>query len=290
MIVMDPLLSVVVPTRDRPARLAACLAALERQTSPQLEIVVVDDASRDARAVADAVAAAPRARLVHGAGRGPAAARNAGVRAARAPVICFTDDDCEPVPGWAHALQRRITADRADAAAGPTRNGRPGSVLASASQAVATHLAEATIDPATSRMRFAPTSNLACRTEVCRAIPFDERYPLAAGEDRDWCARLIGAGHALVFEPAALVCHHQELSPAGFWRQQLRYGRGAYRFRSDHGMLLRLEAPRFYAGLLRRGLAHGPRAGALICVAQAATALGMGLEAIAEARAHRAGR
>ncbi|MGH3992856.1 MAG: glycosyltransferase family 2 protein, partial [Pseudonocardiaceae bacterium] len=282
----DPQLSVVVPTRDRPARLAACLAALERQTSPHLEIVVVDDASRDARAVAGAVAAAPRARLVHGTGHGPAAARNAGVRAARAPVICFTDDDCEPVPGWAQALARRITTGTgADAAAGPTRNGRPGSVLAAASQAIATHLAEATIDPATSRMRFAPTSNLACRTEVCRAIPFDERYPLAAGEDRDWCARLAGAGHALVFEPSALVRHHQELSPAGFWRQQLRYGRGAYRFRSDRGTLLRLEAPRFYAGLLRRGLAHGPRAGALICVAQAATALGMGLEAVAAARA-----
>ncbi|MGH3812470.1 MAG: glycosyltransferase, partial [Pseudonocardiaceae bacterium] len=189
---------------------------------------------------------------------------------------------------------RRITTGTgADAAAGPTRNGRPGSVLASASQAIATHLAEATIDPATSRMRFAPTSNLACRTEVCQSIPFDERYPLAAGEDRDWCARLADAGHALVFEPSALVHHHQELSLAGFWRQQLRYGRGAYRFRSDRGTLLRLEAPRFYTGLLRRGLAHGPPVGALICVAQVATALGMGLEAVAAtaaARAHRAGR
>ncbi|MGH3800821.1 MAG: glycosyltransferase family 2 protein, partial [Pseudonocardiaceae bacterium] len=124
----------------------------------------------------------------------------------------------------------------------------------------------------------------------CRDIPFDERYPLAAGEDRDWCARLIDADHSLVFEPSALVRHHQELSPAGFWRQQLRYGRGAYRFRSDRGTLLRLEAPRFYAGLLRRGLAHGPRAGALVCAAQVATALGMGLEAIAGTRAHRAGR
>jgi GT2 family glycosyltransferase len=291
----EPQLSVVVPTRDRPARLAACLAALECQTAPQLEIVVVDDASRDARAVAAAVAAAPRARLVRGTGGGPAAARNAGVRAAQAPIVCFTDDDCEPVPGWAQALGRRITAGSPDAAAaaGPTRNGRPDSVLTRAAQAIATHLAEATMDPATGRMRFAPTSNLACRTEVCRSLPFDERYPLAAGEDRDWCARLTDAGYALVFERSALVNHHQELSPAGFWRQQLRYGRGAYRFRSDRGTLLRLEAPRFYAGLLRRGFAHGPRTGALICMAQVATALGMGLEAAAvnaRARAHRAGR
>ena len=69
-----PRVSVVVPTRDRPDRLAICLAALERQTVPELEIVVVDDASRDAAAVAAVVAAAPRARLVRGTGRGPAAA------------------------------------------------------------------------------------------------------------------------------------------------------------------------------------------------------------------------
>ncbi|MDN5750198.1 MAG: glycosyltransferase [Pseudonocardia sp.] len=279
----EPQLSVVVPTRDRPDRLAVCLAALERQTAPSLEIVVVDDAARDARAVAEVVAAVPRARLLRGAGRGPAAARNAGVRTARAPVICFTDDDCEPVPGWAEALGARIGSDACAAAAGPTRNGRPDSILAAAAQAIATHLAEATIDPSSGRMRFAPTSNLACTAEVLRSVAFDESYPLAAGEDRDWCARLLGAGHALVFEPAALVRHHQELSPAGFWRQQVRYGRGAYRFRSDHGTLRRLEAPTFYTGLLQRGFADGPRAGALVCAAQAATALGMGLEA-ADAR------
>ncbi|WP_300013906.1 glycosyltransferase [Pseudonocardia sp.] len=274
----EPLVSVVVPTRDRPDRLAVCLAALERQDHPHLEIVVVDDASRDAAAVAAAVAAAPRARLVRGEGRGPAAARNAGVREARAPIVCFTDDDCDPVPGWATALAARVAAG-ADAAAGPTRNGRPGDVLAAAAQAIATHLAEADVEPATGRMRFAPTSNLAARAEVLRAVPFDERYPLAAGEDRDWCARLLDGGRTLEFEPAALVRHHQDLSPRGFWRQQVRYGRGAYRFRSDHGTLLRLEAPRFYAGLVRRGFAEGVRAGGLVCAAQLATALGMGLEA-----------
>ncbi|MHA6784097.1 glycosyltransferase family 2 protein [Pseudonocardia saturnea] len=284
MSVLDPSVSVVVPTRDRPDRLAVCLAALERQDHPRLEIVVVDDASRDADAVAAAVARAPRARLVRGEGRGPAAARNLGVRSARAPLVCFTDDDCEPVPGWAAALAARIAAG-ADAAAGPTRNGRPGDVLAAAAQAIATHLAEAGVDPGTGRMRFAPTSNLACTAEVLHAVPFDERYPLAAGEDRDWCARLVDGGRTLVFEPAALVRHHQDLSPRGFWRQQVRYGRGAYRFRSDHGTLLRLEAPRFYAGLVRRGFAEGVRAGGLVCAAQVATALGMGLEARAARRA-----
>ena len=288
----DPQVSVVVPTRDRPDRLAVCLAALERQTQPDLEIVVVDDASRDAAAVAAVVATAPRARLVRGAGRGPAAARNAGVQAARAPVVCFTDDDCEPVPNWAAALAARLTAGAdapgpdapgPDAVAGPTRNGRPRSVFAAAAQAVATHLAEATIDAA-GHMRFAPTSNLACRTEVCAAVPFDETYPLAAGEDRDWCARLVASGRTLAFVPGALVRHHQELSPAGFWRQQVRYGRGAYRFRAGQGTLRRPEPVSFYLGLLRRGFADGGRAGLLVGVAQVATAVGMAAEAATEAR------
>ena len=150
-------------------------------------------------------------------------------------------------------------------------------------QAVATHLAEASVDEA-GRMRFAPTSNLACRAEVCAAVPFDESYPLAAGEDRDWCARLVGSGRTLAFVPGALVRHHQELTPAGFWRQQVRYGRGAYRFRVGHGTLRRPEPLRFYLGLLRRGFADGVRAGLLVCVAQVATAVGIIQEAAATRR------
>ena len=283
---MNARVSVVVPTRDRPDRLARCLAALDRQTVDDLEIVVVDDASRDAAAVAAAVARVSRARLLRGEGRGPAAGRNAGLRAAGGAVVCFTDDDCEPVPGWVAALVGRIESG-ADAAAGPTRNARPGNPFATAAQAIASHLAEATLDPATGRMRFAPTSNLGCRAAALAAVPFDERYPLAAGEDRDWCARLLASGRTLVFEPTAVVGHHQELDASGFWRQQVRYGRGAYRFRSDHGTLLRWEAPRFYTGLLRRGLADGPRVAALVAVAQLATALGMGLEAGRERRRRR---
>lgn len=269
-----PSLCVVVPTRDRPAALRRCLAALHCQTARELEVVVVDDASEDAGAVAATVAAAD-ARLVRGAGRGPAAARNAGARAARAPVVCFTDDDCAPVPGWAAALARRI-AEGAAASAGPTRDAAQ-SPAATAAQAITSHLTEGSLDPSTGRLAFAPTCNLACRTDVLLGLPFDERYPLAAGEDRDWCARLLAAGHTLVYAPGAVVDHHQELSLAAFWRRQVRYGRGAYRFHRAGGP--GLAQPRFYAGLVRRGFASGPAVGLLVCAAQVATAIGMALAA-----------
>lgn len=269
--------SVVVPTRDRPRGLRHCLAALEAQTIDDLEVVVVDDGSRDPTAVARVVTAAPSARLVRGQGRGPAAARNRGAGAARGAVLCFTDDDCRPHPRWAERLTARVGAG-ADAAAGPTRPPPGAGPVVVAAQLVASHLAEATADAA-GRMAFAPTSNLACRAEVHRAVPFDERYPSAAGEDRDWCARLRGRGGALVFVPDALVHHHQELSLVGFWRQQVRYGRGGWRFhRSGRG----LEPPGFYTSLLRAGFAAGARTGLLVCAAQVATGVGMALEALRE--------
>ncbi|HEV2819938.1 MAG TPA: glycosyltransferase [Solirubrobacteraceae bacterium] len=279
---LAPSLSVVVPTRDRPSALRRCLGALQRQTVDDLEIIVVDDASKDAAAVAAIVAAAD-ARLVRGAGRGPAAARNAGARAARAPVVCLTDDDCAPVPGWAAALAEGI-AEGAAASAGPTREAAGHSKGATAAQAITSHLTEVGLDRSTGRLGFAPTCNLACRTEVLLRLPFDEGYPLAAGEDRDWCARLLAAGHTLVHVPRAVVDHHQEVSAAAFWRRQVRYGRGAYRFHRARGP--GLAHPRFYAGLVRRGFAAGPAVGILVCAAQVATAIGMALAA-REGRAER---
>ena len=278
-----PGVSVVVPTRDRPGALSACLAALEQQTAPAFEVVVVDDGSRDPGAVAAVVAGAPRARLLRGGGRGPAAARNLGAAAARAPVVCFTDDDCRPGPGWIDALARSIDAGAA-VVAGPTCNGRPGDAYGTASQAITNHLVGASLDPATGRVAFAPTSNLACRAEVHRSLPFDESYPLAAGEDRDWCARLADHGIAIAFQPEAEVMHHQELSLGRFWRQQVRYGRGAFRCHRDRGCGDRLQPLRFYTGLLRGGFTRGVAAGLLVILAQVATAVGIAGEALAARR------
>ena len=266
-----------------PQALRACLAALEAQASaPGYEVVVVDDASTEAGAVARVVAGAPHARLVRGEGRGPAAARNRGAAEAGAPLVCFTDDDCRPGPGWVGALAAALDGG-ADAVAGPTRNGRPALAVAAASQAVTNHLTDASADGA-GHVGFAPTSNVAARREVLARLPFDEDYPLAAGEDRDWCARLGAAGIALAWVPDAWVDHHQDLDLVRFWRQQERYGRGAHRVHAAAAPGRRLQPPSFYWELLRRGAAEGWRPGALVVVAQVATATGMVREAWAARR------
>ena len=113
-----PVATVVVATRDRPNALRRCLAALDEQTC-EIEAIVVDDGSTDAGAVTAAVGAFPRTRLLRAAGQRLAAARNIGIAAARAPLVCFTDDDCEPAGDWAELLTAPLR-DGADATVGRT--------------------------------------------------------------------------------------------------------------------------------------------------------------------------
>jgi glycosyltransferase involved in cell wall biosynthesis len=282
-------LTVVVPTRDRPAALAQCLDALAAQTAPAFEVVVVDDGSADAHAVAGVVAAHPAARLVVGEGRGPAAARNLGVRVARTPVVCFTDDDCRPGPDWLAALGARLAAG-ARVVAGPTVVAERDDPYAVAAQTITDTLLETSRDAAQGTVGFAPTSNLAAEAALLRDLPFDDGYPRAAGEDREWCDQVARRGIAIAYAPTARVEHAPALGLRGFWRQQVRYGRGAHRY---HGLRRgdpTRRAPRpgpLQVRLLRAGAAQGVRIGALVALAQAATALGVAAEARDQARSRR---
>lgn len=90
----DPLVSVVIPTHQRPALTVAAVKSALAQTWPTIEVIVVDDASADdtpdrVRAICD-----PRLRVIEQPeNRGVAAARNAGLSAARGELIAFLDSD-----------------------------------------------------------------------------------------------------------------------------------------------------------------------------------------------------
>jgi glycosyltransferase involved in cell wall biosynthesis len=262
--------SIVVPTRDRPEQLRRCLGALHGQAD---EVVVVDDGSADEELVA-AIARKAGARLVRLEGQGPAAARNAGARASGGDVICFTDDDCEPLAGWAGALAAPVLAGETRCTAGRTEVAAHASAADRAWQAIANHLQRTATEPGSPSPGFAPTCNLACSRELLLDLPFDESFPMAAGEDRDWAARAAARGAAAAVVPDAVVVHRPGLSTRSFLRQQYRYGRGAASFRAA-GNDRRLGPPGFYAGLLRAGFSNGPAAGLLVLAAQLATAAGV---------------
>ena len=268
-------LAVVIPTRDRPAGLRRCLAALSRQEI-ELEAIVVDDGSRDRESVIEALEALPGARLVRTPGRGPATARNLGARAADAELVAFLDDDCEPLPSWAGRLAG--AALLSGVAAGSTVSPPGASALVCAAQAITNHLQLDSRDAA-GRLGFAPSCNLAATREILTRFPFDTGYVRAGGEDRDWCERLVSGGVAIEYAPDAVVVHSPHLDLAGFVRQQYRYGRGAARFRAG-GDSRRLSGPRFYARLLRSGFRGGKAAGFAVIAAQGATAAGVVAERV----------
>jgi glycosyltransferase involved in cell wall biosynthesis len=87
-----PAISVVIPTRDRSLLVCRALDSVARQSYAAADVVVVDDGSSD-----DTVAAVMRLgmdlRVIEGGGRGPSAARNAGVAAARTEWVAFLDSD-----------------------------------------------------------------------------------------------------------------------------------------------------------------------------------------------------
>jgi GT2 family glycosyltransferase len=244
----QPRVSVVVPTRDRPELLQRCLAALEKQTIP-VQVVVVEDKE----------------------GRGPAWARNEGVRQAQGQVICFTDDDCAPFPNWAKALSTPILEGQAQATAGRTHMAAGATAADLAWEAIVSYLQEQATKPGTSSPGFAATANLACSRELMEQLPFDESFSAAAGEDRDWAERAMRQGAAPLFVPQALVLHQPGMSVRDFLRQQYRYGRGAARYQHAGGGERRIGSSRFYMGLLGRGFAGETAPGLLICAAQVMT-------------------
>jgi len=112
-----PAVSVVIAARDAAATLPAALCALAGQERvPAFEVLVVDDGSTDTTARIAAVHPVVTA-LLTSEGKGPGAARNLGVAAARAPVVAFTDADCAPAPGWLAAGLTAL-ADGADVVQG----------------------------------------------------------------------------------------------------------------------------------------------------------------------------
>lgn len=91
-----PAVSVITPVWNAAATLAATVASVRAQSAPDWEMWLIDDGSTDASlALAEGLAAQdPRIRVLElGENRGPGAARNAGIRAARGRFIAFLDAD-----------------------------------------------------------------------------------------------------------------------------------------------------------------------------------------------------
>ena len=228
-----PVASIVVPSFNRPKQLAACLKALTRQEGITYEVIIVDDGSPTplepiCAQYSDIVT------CIRQDNAGPAAARNRGVDEARGSFVALTDDDCQPEPTWLAKLVEAHAGREDVMVGGRVENGLPRDVCATASQDLCDYLYQY-FDAASGDAPFFTSNNIGLsRTAFKKIGGFDQTFPLAAGEDRDFGLRWREQGGQLVYVNDAVINHFHAMTLSKFWRQHSNYGRGAHHL---HGVL-----------------------------------------------------
>lgn len=115
----DPIVSVVVPTCDRREKICKCVQSLLVQTVEAIEIIVVDDGSRDGTIEALREIDDPRfVLLCNEKNLGANASRNKGSHHARADLVAFLDSDCIAAPDWIEQFIPVFEDERIGAASG----------------------------------------------------------------------------------------------------------------------------------------------------------------------------
>ncbi len=255
--------SVVIPTYNRSEQLLNCLKALARQEYDRdcFEVIVVSDGGEfptDSRV--ERLRGEMNLTILLQPHAGPACARNTGASQARGHYLAFTDDDCLPEPDWLGCLASRVAVSGGCAFGGRTVNAFPRNLCSVASQLLVDYIyAFHATNP--DRQRFFATNNLVVSSAHFHAVGgFDASYPLAAGEDREFCDRLRKIGIPFLFVPEAVVYHAHAMTVASYARQQFNYGCGSFLFHysegSRKGIISRFESLSFYLNLLVYPFSH----------------------------------
>jgi cellulose synthase/poly-beta-1,6-N-acetylglucosamine synthase-like glycosyltransferase len=250
--------SVIIPTRDRTAQLAQCLAAVAELEYPRdrLEVIVVDDGGETSpAAVVESFNHRLDLRLITQPHAGPATARNTGAAAAKGEILAFTDDDCAPAQDWLKVLAARFVTVNDCVVGGRTVNELRSNVYSTASQMLIDYLySHYNSDP--DHARFLTSNNLAITAAHFQAIGgFDGSFPRAAGEDREFCDRWTHNGGRMIYAAEVLVYHSHSMTLHSFWRQHFAYGRGAFHYHRVRARRnrerIKLEPCKFYSDLMR---------------------------------------
>ncbi|MBO0684525.1 MAG: glycosyltransferase family 2 protein [Candidatus Dormibacteraeota bacterium] len=255
-----PLISAIVCTRDRPETLGKTLESLVGQRHPRYEILVVDQGRTDAgeRVVRHWQTVHPGLRHLRLQQAGLSRAYNAGIAAAQAPILAFTDDDCVAPEGWLGAIEGAFQAH-------PDVSLLYGQVL------VAPELAAKENRDGVTPALTIPERRVLCRrrgfqvfgmgadfaarrTLFERVGGFDEILgggaPLQSTQDFDFGYRVFRSGEATLLEPDVVVHHYGFRSHRDLPDTIRSYGVGVGGFYLKHVRAGDLYAARLLLGHL----------------------------------------
>jgi mycofactocin system glycosyltransferase len=256
--------SLVVPARDDPDGLRRTI-----ETAGDFgEVIVVDDGSRDQKAVRRGASGATIVR--NEVARGPGAARNQGWRSAKLPLVAFVDADVELGDNWSGVLVAHFD-DPTVGAVAPRVRSRPGRAprWLAEYESVRSPLdlgpLGGPVRPG-ARVTYVPTAVLLVRRDALDAVDgFDER--LHVGEDVDLVWRLHEAGWRVRYEPAAQAHHPARPGVRAWIRQRVRYGTSAAPLASRHHHAVAPLGVSGWSALAWSAVLFGrPRLGAMVGV------------------------
>jgi GT2 family glycosyltransferase len=251
-----PDLAVVVVNYNAGEHLLACLTSvLASAGEPSLEVVVVDNASRDGSAGA-AAERFPEVRVIEtGTNRGFAAGVNVGLKSTTAPFVFALNPDAEVTTGTLGALVK-LALDRPRAGLlGPLIRNADGSLYPSGRTfpSITQAVGHGFIGPFDSGNRWTRAYTMAGwdrttertvdwvsgsamllrRTALDEVGLFDEGFFLY-GEELDLCTRLRDGGWQVVFTPEVEVTHVGGVSTGRSRRMNLIHSRSIYRYYRKH--------------------------------------------------------
>ncbi len=203
-----PEASIIIPSRGMEEGLRKLFAALALELAGKnVEVILVDDGSEPPLAALEAeFQGRLHLRVVRQDPKGPAAARNAGLKNSSSELVVFLDSDVLPLPGWFSALTRPLLQE-----------GSPAGVEG---KTVSHNLEE--LNPFSHYLENLEggvylTCNIAYRREwIERAGGFDERFKHPWREDSDLAFGIMELGGKIIFEPNAMVNH--PVRPVNLWR------------------------------------------------------------------------
>jgi glycosyltransferase involved in cell wall biosynthesis len=218
------LISVIIPARDVADTIGGLVREILAQSPPsrEVEVIVVDDGSRD-ETVDAAVAAGARVVRLEGPGGNPAVARNRGVQAARGDLLVFIDADCHPAPGW---LERLLAGHEtgAEVVGGSLELPTGLSPMARCDYYCGCYHVHARRERG--EVPNHPPGNISVRRDVFAGTGgWTEQQPAAyAHEELAWQAEVLRSGGRILFEPNAVVHHFNRPGFLNLLRRNYRWG------------------------------------------------------------------
>jgi GT2 family glycosyltransferase len=235
----SPTCTIAVCTRERPAELVHCLAAIAQLPDDGQEVIVVDNAPRT-DATFKVVGRFPGVHYVREDRPGLDAARNRALREARREIVAFTDDDARPDKGWLRALAANFEDPQVLCVTGLTMP------LELETYAQEWFEQESPFGRGFTRRVFDAGNhnplhsgpigagvNMAMRRSVLPQLGgFDESLdagtPTQSGGDHEFFTRVLAAGYRVTYDPSALVWHHHRRGWKALGTTLQGYGTGVY--------------------------------------------------------------